>query len=203
MHNCCRYTFRLMPLVDNELLYRPYTLGELYDVSAPALAPCTVSACRCSTSGIATQQSCLLQPRTSLAHADTQCGTSGLLTYCLRPGVGPHASSDAAHAGHAGLPAERDGHSHWPAHQTAEPHHGRAGTARWRRLTGRRDLTGTRGSLDPSAGLVMYGMGPNGSKCAQAGRLTVEAAAAARSEAALPEWTNLAGVQHVDDTQRT
>jgi hypothetical protein len=34
----CRYTFRLMPLVDNELLYRPYTLGELYDVSAAALA---------------------------------------------------------------------------------------------------------------------------------------------------------------------
>ena len=38
---CRRCTFRLMPLVDNELLYRPYTLGELYDVSAPALAPST------------------------------------------------------------------------------------------------------------------------------------------------------------------
>lgn len=30
--NCCRFTFRLMPLADNELLYRPYTLGELHDV---------------------------------------------------------------------------------------------------------------------------------------------------------------------------
>lgn len=63
----CRYTFRLMPLVDNELLYRPYTLGELYDVSTVLRLlhppPASTGSDRwCCTSNVATQQSRLLHP---------------------------------------------------------------------------------------------------------------------------------------------
>lgn len=156
----CRYTFRLAPQADDaavaapdagELWYKPYTLGELYDVSGN---PCAVPRCFSAIASI-----CSLDSQDAVISAD--CCHSSHLRLQVSPSLpisilsgsaawfAPRefmssawgSCDSAAHrippllsAEAAAVPAGGADHQHRPAPQAAQLHPGRARPPLRRRL---------------------------------------------------------------------